>query len=410
MQYAYVWGTGMWIISSIVGFLAISDDGKILEKRIFGEKPNAENAVEGIRAIEEGRCPRELRELLESLEVREIKTDSETILHIIREKFPDIKIALVTKGAELQQVREAVNHFLVALFGDYPKYVEFANNVSLLLLKEKLREVGGEPDKMIIQAITLIEELTESINAFIAHLREWYGIVFPDLGKIIDDHRQYAEIIANIGKPENMTREALEKFVKSEKKIEEIINSLQTSLVVKITTEDETQIKNIANLILQMYELKDKMEEYLKDLMEDTCPNITALVGPTIGAKLIRKAGGLRQLALKPASTIQVLGAEKALFRALRGRGTPPKHGIIFVHPLIFKAPWWQRGKIARALATKLSIAARVDYFSKEYIGDELKNELMMRVAEIRKKYPKPPPEKVKKKKKKKPKKKKKKK
>ncbi len=388
----------MWILSCMAGFVAISDDGKVLDKSLYGERPDVDLAVENIRKLEAGECPQQLKDLIERLSPDKIKTDSEVLFQIIRKSFPKQSIELVTSGHELQLAREAVWNFLVEVFGDYGKYIEFANDVSLNLLKFKLREVGGEPDKMIIQAITLIEELTESINAFMAHLREWYGIVFPDLGKLIDDHKLYAEIVAKIGGPESITRESLLEIIRNEKKVDEIINALESSVLVKITAEDEKQIKSVAGLILQMYDLRDRLEEYLKNLMEDTCPNITALVGPTIGAKLIRKAGGLRQLAIKPASTIQVLGAEKALFRALRGRGTPPKHGIIFVHPLIFRAPWWQRGKIARALATKLSIAARVDYFSKEYIGDELKNELMLRVEEIRRKYPKPPPEKIKKK------------
>jgi len=125
--------------------------------------------------------------------------------------------------------------------------------------------------------------------------------------------------------------------------------------------------------------------------MQEAAPNIRALIGSVVGAKLIRKAGGLAELAKMPASTIQILGAEKALFRALHGKGTPPKHGIIFQVPRIFRAPWWQRGKIARALAGKLSIAARVDFYSGEYIGDELLRDLERRIEEIKKKYPKPP-------------------
>ena len=150
-------------------------------------------------------------------------------------------------------------------------------------------------------------------------------------------------------------------------------------------------IQHVAKRTLDLYEDKERILNYLDELMQEAAPNIRALIGPIIGAKLIRKAGGIGELAKMPASTIQILGAEKALFRALHGKGTPPKHGIIFQDPRIFKAPWWQRGKIARALAGKLSIAARVDYFTGEYIGDELLRDLERRIEEIRKKYPKPP-------------------
>jgi len=88
------------------------------------------------------------------------------------------------------------------------------------------------------------------------------------------------------------------------------------------------------------------------------------------------------------------LGAEKALFRSLRTGARPPKHGIIFQHPLIHEAKRWQRGKVARALAGKLTIAARVDAFSGKYVGDKLKADLEKRIDEIKEKYGEPPPKK----------------
>jgi nucleolar protein 56 len=125
--------------------------------------------------------------------------------------------------------------------------------------------------------------------------------------------------------------------------------------------------------------------------MKEVAPNVTALVGPLLGARLLSLAGSLEELAKLPASTVQVLGAEKALFRALRTGGKPPKHGVIFQFAEIRRAPKWQRGKIARALATKLAIAAKVDFFTGRYIGDELKKRLYERIEEIKKLYPKPP-------------------
>ncbi len=137
--------------------------------------------------------------------------------------------------------------------------------------------------------------------------------------------------------------------------------------------------------------------------MDEVAPNLKALVGGAkLAARLMSLAGGLKELAMMPASTIQVLGAEKALFRHLRTGAKPPKHGVIFQYPAINRSPWWQRGKIARALAGKLAIAARVDYFSGEYIGEELKKELEQRIQEIKEKYPNPPKRKAKPEKKKK--------
>jgi nucleolar protein 56 len=126
--------------------------------------------------------------------------------------------------------------------------------------------------------------------------------------------------------------------------------------------------------------------------MESVAPNITTLVGPLVGARLISLAGSLMDLAHKPSSTVQIYGAEKALFRSLKTGADPPKHGIIYQVPEIHSAPYWQRGKIARALAGKISIAARVDAYSKRNIGTELKKKFLQRVSEIQKQNVEEPP------------------
>jgi nucleolar protein 56 len=126
--------------------------------------------------------------------------------------------------------------------------------------------------------------------------------------------------------------------------------------------------------------------------MEEVAPNTKYLVGSLLGARLIALSGGLMNLAKRPASTIQVLGAEKALFRSLKTGTKPPKHGLIFQHTLLHDAKRWQRGKIARALAGKLAIAARADAFGGRPIGKELKADMDRRIEEIQQKYDQPPP------------------
>jgi nucleolar protein 56 len=121
--------------------------------------------------------------------------------------------------------------------------------------------------------------------------------------------------------------------------------------------------------------------------MDEIAPNTRTLVGSLLGARLIAIAGGLNNLAKMPASTVQVLGAEKALFRTLKTGARPPKHGLLFQHTLVHDANPWQRGKIARALAGKLAIAARTDAFSGKYIGYRLQLSLEKRVKEIQERY-----------------------
>ena len=155
--------------------------------------------------------------------------------------------------------------------------------------------------------------------------------------------------------------------------------------------KDLRAVQRVAEIARELYEIRRKTADYIDESMDDVAPNIKALVGPLIGARLIALAGGLKEMARLPASTIQLLGAEKALFRHLTKGTKPPKHGVIFQHPLIHRSPWWQRGKIARALAGKLAIAARIDAYSGEYRGRQLERQLEQRVKEIKEKYPKPP-------------------
>ncbi len=131
--------------------------------------------------------------------------------------------------------------------------------------------------------------------------------------------------------------------------------------------------------------LKDEIADEINNLSKNVCLNLAYLVGPIIAARLIASAGGLRRLANLPASTIQVLGAEDAFFRHLKSGAKCPKHGIIFRVPWVRNSPKKLRGKIARTLAAKIAIAAKVDYYKGDFIGDKLKEEMEKRVEEIRK-------------------------
>jgi len=155
-------------------------------------------------------------------------------------------------------------------------------------------------------------------------------------------------------------------------------------------------IQQLSNATLDLYRRREELEQYITKMMTEVAPNIQGLVGSLLGARLIGYAGGLERMAKLPSSTIQVLGAEKALFRSLRTNALPPKHGIIFQFPEIHQNPRWLRGKIARALAGKITIAARVDAFKGQYIADKLRARLLHSISEIKQRFPKPPKRKTK--------------
>jgi nucleolar protein 56 len=152
-------------------------------------------------------------------------------------------------------------------------------------------------------------------------------------------------------------------------------------------------VQALAKDVLEFYNLRKSMEDYVDKTMEEMAPNVRTVAGALLGARLIALAGSLQNLAMRPASTIQVLGAEKALFRSLKTGARPPKHGLIFQHTLLHDAKRWQRGKIARVIAGKLAIAARADAFGGgHYIGEDLKADINKRIEEIHEKYKEPPP------------------
>ncbi len=226
------------------------------------------------------------------------------------------------------------------------------------ITRKKLREAVTK-DQIIIQTITTIEELERTGNSLSKKLREWYELYSPEFSAKIKDHETFAKLIIKKNREEQL------KEIKEEK-----------TIGADMKEEDIKEIKKLAEEIRRIYELKEEYEEYLDKTLEEHAPNTKAIAGKTITAKLIREAGSLKKLATIQASTIQMYGAEKALFRHLKTGAKPPKYGYIINHPLITGAEKKEKGKIARALADKISIAARVDYFKGERIGEKLRKEL----------------------------------
>lgn len=259
-------------------------------------------------------------------------------------------------------------------FGYSPQLMQ---KVMIELGKIRIREPLS-PDKVIVQAVRALDDVIETINLISERLHEWYGLYFPELSDYASDE-SYARFIS-----EKDSREAILDAL--DLKIESVGSELEDI--------DLITVRRFAALLSSLYREKEDLEDCIKNRMETAAPNLSAIVGHSLAARLISIAGGLKRLSSMPAGTVQLLGAEKALFAHLKQGKRPPKHGIIFQHPLIHQAPYWQRGKIARAMASKLSIAARVDYFQGEFIGDVLYNEVCERAKQIAEKYPEPPPKK----------------
>jgi len=270
------------------------------------------------------------------------------------------------------------------------EYEEAAREVSMAATEAMIKEAVKRRDQMIVQAVRVLDEVQKTINALYSRLVDWYGVHFPELKELVEDPEDYVRAVTAIGDRSRIDRDALLKVL-DRKTADRVVEAAGRSLGAEVAEEDMERILELAGVIRFLMDYRDGIQRYIRQLMAVEAPNVTAIAGPTVGARLITLIGGLDRLARAPASLIQVLGAEKALFRFLRtGRGAP-KHGVIFQHPYIHGSPKWQRGKIARALATKIAIAAKIDYFSGEDRSAVLREELERRIKEIKEKYPKPP-------------------
>lgn len=381
----------VYIADLIIGAFAFNEDGKRIDYQLAPK--DMDEAVDQAMKIEEGEVYGALAELLERL-----RKDNPTIV------VEDDYIARAISRLGFETIVEPGNKIAVkaredmvslaietGFMKDEKEFLEWLFEAELEYTRRKLRKAAQKRDLLAAQAIRAIDDIDKTVNLYVARLREWYSVHFPELNDLVREHEDYVKIVAELGHRANITKDALTELGFSEEKARKIADAAETSIGADLSEFDVEPVRTLARIVSELYKLRRRLTEYIDQVMKEVAPNITALVGPLLGARLISLAGSLEKLARLPASTIQVLGAEKALFRALRTGGKPPKHGIIFQYPDIHRSPRWQRGKIARALAAKLAIAAKVDAFSGRFIGDKLREELRKRIEEIKRVYAKPP-------------------
>lgn len=238
------------------------------------------------------------------------------------------------------------------------------------LSRHKLKFSPDKVDTMIIQAISLLDDLDKELNTYAMRVREWYGWHFPEVAKIINDNVAYSKVVLQMGMRTNSKETDLSEILPEE--IEGAVKAAaEISMGTEITEEDLDSIKSLAEQVVSFSEYRQQLATYLSNRMQAIAPNLTALVGELVGARLIAHAGSLMNLAKSPASTIQILGAEKALFRALKTKHDTPKYGLIFHASLVGQATGKNKGKIARMLAAKASLSLRVDTLSDWGTGGE---------------------------------------
>lgn len=228
----------------------------------------------------------------------------------------------------------------------------------------------------IIKAVNTLEDLDLVFNMLFEDVRDWYSLHFPELFRLVKEPEKSLTLIANLTLREKFVKEEVIKYYANEEVAAELEKKAKESAGADLNAEQVEVIKQLAKKALELRKYRNALAGFIEKEMQSKLPNLTKIAGPLLGARLLREAKSLRKLAFMPSSTIQVIGAEKALFKHLRKGTKPPKHGIIFQHPLLRKVKRENRGKMARALANKISLAIKEDYFGKKDVSDKAVKEL----------------------------------
>ena len=360
--------------------ISVFEDAKCLQKFPFSDP-----VKEYLEIKKEDANLGKLRDYLSNIESM-VQTNDVSLMNILK-KSNDVQML---SEQEIEDIHATKPEILVTsgFAKDQNDAMAKLRDFAISLSSSKVAEVSESPDLHIAQGINALDEVDKIINGISSRLREWYGLHFPELDNLIDSIIGYSQIVV-AGKREDLNKKIFEDAGFPESKVEMLSLIGQKSRGGDISKENLLIVQSLAKQILELHDLRKNLEEHIEAQMNDIAPNLSAILGASVGARILAHAGSLKKLASMPASTIQVLGAEKALFRSLKTGSQPPKHGILFQHALVHAAPRWQRGKIARAIAAKAAIAARVDVYGGE-LNKTLLEKLNVRVKEIGQKYKEP--------------------
>ncbi|KAM6979653.1 nucleolar protein 56 [Aplochiton taeniatus] len=351
---------------------------------------SAQAALENINAISEGVVHGDLKLFLET---NLPQVGKKAMLGVSDTKIgaalqEELGMSIQTGGVVAEIIRGVRLHFHALVKG----LTALAASKAQLGLghsysRAKVKFNVNRADNMIIQSIALLDQLDKDINTFSMRVREWYGYHFPELIKVVPDNSTYCRLAQLIGNRKELSEESLpslEEVVMDSAKAQAVLDASRSSMGMDISPIDLINIERFSCRVVSLAAYRLELQEYLRSKMGQVAPNLAALIGEVVGARLISHAGSLTNLAKYPASTVQILGAEKALFRALKTRGNTPKYGLIFHSTFIGRAAAKNKGRISRYLANKCTLASRIDCFSEvptSVFGDKLRDQVEERLS-----------------------------
>ena len=350
-----------YITYSIKGFYAFNSENELICEKLFPE----DEIINRLADISQKQIVFEEEEIIKEVENKYDPIIIESNKRLSDYKNDKLKIQTPNQGGE----------FLRDNYENFGLYEDEINEIYQRFAIYKIKKESASEDKHLIQAINSIDEIDETISKLIERIREWYALYFPEMD-VIRNNEAYIKLISQNKTKEKIIEARPDAFPNNVLDLEEDINPIDLEIM-----------NRYANSIYEVQKTRRELEEYIDTKMEAIAPNLRLLVGSSLGAKLISHAGGLKRLATYSSSTVQIMGAEKALFRHLKSGDRPPKYGLIYQHPQVRGAKWWNRGKIARMLAGKISLAVRRDVFTKTF-DENAYNDFIEKVEEIEKNNP----------------------
>ncbi|KAF6202102.1 hypothetical protein GE061_004500 [Apolygus lucorum] len=346
---------------------------QIVKLKHFEKFGDTTEALAATTAAVDGKVGKVLKKALKKVlkeSAEQVLTADAKLGNAIKEKF---SVSCLSNNSVLELMR-CIRSQADSLLAGLPNKEATAMALGLAhsLSRYKLKFSPDKVDTMIVQAICLLDELDKELNNYTMRCREWYGWHFPELGKILTDNVVFVKTVKLMGTRDHAASTDLSDILPEEVE-EKVKEAAEVSMGTEISDEDILHIQILCDQVLEMTMYRSQLYDYLKSRMMAIAPNLTVLLGDLVGARLISHSGSLINLAKQPASTLQIFGAEKALFRALKTQKDTPKYGLIYHSSLVATASTKNKGKMSRSLAAKASLAARVDALGE---GDEATAEL----------------------------------
>jgi nucleolar protein 56 len=366
----------------------------------FAPFTSAEHALENANLISEGAVSEYLQNFLQANLPRgsgKVKKGGLPPVSLGVHRDPKLKssVSEALDGTVSVLADERVEDLLRGVRTHFEKFVEALKPGDIVKAqlglahsysRSKVKFNVHKSDNMIIQSIALLDQLDKDINTFAMRVREWYSWHFPELYKVIPDNIQYARLVRLIKDKSTLTEasiDTLNAVLLDEDKAKDVLDAARSSMGTDVSPIDLVNIEMFASRVVSLAEYRANLHNYLVSKMNAVAPNLAALIGEQVGARLISHAGSLTSLAKYPASTVQILGAEKALFRALKTKGKTPKYGLLYHSTFIGRAKAKNKGRISRYLANKCSIASRMDCFADDatdIFGKKLRDQVEERL------------------------------